>query len=155
MFKIALWAAPADDPQWRVPRAEVDAMIAAAFAMWDVTELACDQWGWVDSIAKWSAAYPDKVVQFNTGSLQRMSPATDRFYAAVMDQTLSHDGDPDLAAHINNAVARNTTLGASIHKDKKTSPRKIDLAIAAIIAFERSAWHVENPPKPRGYATFR
>jgi len=32
-------------------------------------------------------------------------------------------------------------MGDLVSKDKKGSPRKIDAAVAAIVAFERAAWH--------------
>jgi len=55
--------------------------------------------------------------------------------------TVSHDGDPCLAAHVGNAVAKPTPLGDLVSKNKKGSPRKIDAAVAAIVAYVRVAWH--------------
>ena len=56
----------------------------------------------------------------------------------------SHDGDARFAAHVGNAVAKATPMGDLVSKDKKGSPRKIDAAVAAIVAFERCAWHQTN-----------
>lgn len=148
LFVVAAWEAPEDDQRWRVPRAEVTAMVASAFERWEVQELAADPWGWRSELEEWEAAHKH-VVQWNTAHAQRMAPATDRFYAAVMDETLTHDGDPRLIAHVGNAVPKSTALGDLIHKDKRNSTRKIDLAVAAVVAFDRAAWHVANPPKRR------
>jgi len=76
----------------------------------------------------------------------RMIPATERMFEAVMNKALSHSGNPDLARHIGNAVIRRTTHGGHLQKDAKGSPRKIDLAVAAVMALERAA---HNKPKPR------
>jgi len=46
-----------------------------------------------------------------------------------------------MAAHVGNAVAKPIPLGDLVSKDKKGSPRKIDSAVAAIVAFDRVAWH--------------
>jgi len=55
-----------------------------------------------------------------------MGPATSRFYSAVVDRLLSHDGDPRLARHVANAVL------------KEDSRRRIDAAVAAVMAFDRA-----------------
>ena len=149
VFPVALWQAPDDDPRWRVPRNEVTAMIGSAFERWDVIELAADPWGWRSELEEWAAAHGGRVVEWNTAWAKRMAPATDRFYAAVMDGGISHDGDPDLADHVSNCVAKSTPMGDLVSKDKRGSRRKIDAAVAAIVAFDRAAWHLANPPKRR------
>jgi phage terminase large subunit-like protein len=42
-------------------------------------------------------------------------------------------------------VLKETAQGAYITKEDKSSPRKIDAAIAAVIAWNRARWHHENP----------
>lgn len=148
LFVVAAWEAPKDDLRWRVPRNEVTGMIASAFEQWDVVELAADPWGWRSELEEWEAAHKN-VVQWNTAHAQRMAPATDRLYAAIMDESMTFDGDPRLVEHINNCVPKSTALGDLVHKDKRNSTRKIDLAVAAIVAFDRAAWHLANPPKRR------
>lgn len=37
-------------------------------------------------------------------------------------------------------------------KDKRASTRKIDAAVAAIVAYDRASWHLANPPKRRRVA---
>src|SRR5699024_10574470 len=111
LFTVAVWQAPDDDPRWRVPRNEVSTTIASAIDRWEVMELAADPWGWRSELEEWAAAHGKIIVEWNTAYARRMAPATDRFYAAVMEQRLTHDGDPILAAHIGNAVAKSTALG--------------------------------------------
>jgi phage terminase large subunit-like protein len=49
---------------------------------------------------------------------------------------------------VDNAVLKETAQGAYIVKEDKSSPRKIDAAIAAVIAYNRARWHYDNPVKP-------
>lgn len=72
-------------------------------------------------------------------SPQRMVPATQRFYEAVMNKTLTHDGDVRLTRHMNNAVLKTDNRGQRLSKDARFSARKIDLAVAAVMAFDRAA----------------
>lgn len=148
VFVVAIWQAPADDPRWRVPRREVADMVAAAFERWDVRELAADPWGWRSELEEWADAH-GRVVEWNTAHAGRMAPATDRIYAAITTGVLTHDGHPVLSEHMGNAVAKSTPMGDLIHKDKRQSGRKIDSAVAAIVAYDRAAWHLANPPKRR------
>lgn len=149
VFTVALWEAPDDDPKWRVPRHEVTAMIASAFDRWDVIELAADPWGWRSELEEWSAAHGGRVVEWNTAHAGRMAPATDRLYQAVMTQAMTHDGDEALARHVDHCVAKATAMGDLVHKNKRGSSRKIDAAVAAIVAHDRAAWHLAHPPKRR------
>ena len=149
VFVVAIWQAPDGDERWRVPRKEVADMIDQSFEKWDVRELAADPWGWRTELEEWSERHKRKVVEWNTAHRGRMAPATDRVYAAVMTGDLSHDGDEILSNHIQNAVAKSTAMGDLISKDKRNSNNKIDSAVAAIVAYDRAAWHLANPPKRR------
>ncbi|MCI4675292.1 terminase large subunit domain-containing protein [Candidatus Mycolicibacterium alkanivorans] len=141
LFLVGLWENPGF-PSWRVPRDEVDAAVDLAFARYDVAELACDPWGWRSEVETWAHRHGERrVLEWNTAAPQRMAPATDRLYQAVVTRAVTHDGDPGLAAHMAHAVAKTTAQGDLIAKDKRGSPRKIDAAIAAIVAFDRAAWH--------------
>ena len=83
----------------------------------------------------------------------RMAPATDRMYADAADGKFSHDGDPRLAAHIAHCVAKRTPQGDLVSKDKKNSTRKIDAAVAAIVALDRATFH--STQKRGGAHSFR
>lgn len=152
LFPVAIWQAPEGDDRWRVPRHEVSSIVASAFDRWDVIELAADPWGWRSELEEWAKAHGSRVVEWNTAYARRMAPATDRFYAAVVDERLTHDGDAVLAEHVGNCVAKSTALGDLVAKDRRGSPRKIDAAVAAIVAYDRAAWHLANPPKRRRVA---
>ena len=144
-----LWENPGDS-QWRVPRGDVALAIDTAFDKYDVVELAADPWGWRSELEQWAKRHGERrVLEWNTANAHRMAPATDRFYQAVVERTLSHDGDHRLAAHLAHAVAKRTPLGDLIAKDKKNSPRKIDAAVAAIVALDRATFHTNTKRRRR------
>jgi phage terminase large subunit-like protein len=68
----------------------------------------------------------------------RMGPATARFYEGVVNDGLTHSGDPRLARHIGNAVLKVDARGQRIAKETKYSSRKVDLAVAGIMAYDRA-----------------
>jgi phage terminase large subunit-like protein len=79
-----------------------------------------------------------------------MTPATQRFYEAVMNRQLTHSGDPRLARHIGNAVLKIDVRGSRLVKETAKSSRKIDLAVAAVMAFD-TASAVDPHPMPAIY----
>ncbi|SII79754.1 phage terminase [Mycobacteroides abscessus subsp. bolletii] len=142
-----LWENPGDRG-WRVPRESVTAAVDMAFTKYDVVELACDPWGWRSEIESWAKRHGERrVIEWNTAHAQRMAPATDRLYQAVVTQVVTHDGDTRMAAHIAHCVAKRTPMGDLVSKDKKGSPRKIDAAVGAIVAYDRAAWHQQRNRK--------
>ena len=89
--------------------------------------------------------------------MARMAPACVRFYSAVAGgdedeavMPVTHDGDVRLARHLRNAVTKWTRGGDVITKESLDSPRKIDIAIAAVVAFDRACWHALNATDDSG-----
>jgi phage terminase large subunit-like protein len=56
----------------------------------------------------------------------------------VVENKLKHDGNPVLARHLSNAAVKIDNLGPRIVKENRNSNRKIDAAVAAVIAFDRA-----------------
>lgn len=134
---MGLWENPGRQG-WRVPRGEVKDTVARLMQDYDVT-MFCDPPYWGAEIAEWDIQYPRRVVEFPTFSPANMAPACTAFYAAVMDRRLTHDGDPRMARHVANAVVKVSQRGDYITKQDKDSPAKIDLAVAAVIAYSQAA----------------
>jgi phage terminase large subunit-like protein len=67
-----------------------------------------------------------------------MVPACAKFKDALNENNLVHDGNPVLARHLRNAVIKTDNLGPRIVKENRASPRKIDAAVAAVIAVDRA-----------------
>lgn len=147
---LGVWENPGD-ARWRVPRREVLDAIREAFARYDVVTLNADPWGWRTELEQLNEEFPGRIVEWATNQIPRMAPATDRFYAAVTSGQLTHDGNPRMTSHVFNAIAKTTAAGDVIVKDHRYGrKRKIDLAIAAIVAVERSAYHYNNAPRSIG-----
>jgi phage terminase large subunit-like protein len=151
---LGLWARPDDKPaDWTVPRGEVKDAIRKALGEMPVREFAYDEYLWADAIGELAeefAGYGDSgdgvFVAFPQTS-SRMAPATQRFYELVQARKIRHDGDPRLARHLGNAQIRVDERGSRLVKDARSSPRKIDLAVAAVMATERAAfWLSQEPP---------
>lgn len=142
---IACWERPLDDPQWRVPIAEVDAVVRATCRDRKVIELACDPYRWAREMEEWAAAGLP-VIEYPTSSPARMVPAWAKFYDAVLGGRIAHDGDPRLARHISNMVLRIDRLGPRPVKEHRGSPRVIDLGICAVGAYDRAMFHAAQPP---------
>lgn len=131
-FLIGLWETDGS-PEYKVPRHEVQLALHEAFQTWQVRELVCDPWRWESEIESWAETYGDVVTEFPTNSVQRMSKACALFYSAVVQGDIAHDGNPSVERHLANAVVKETKDGAYITKQSRSSPYKIDAAVAAII----------------------
>lgn len=138
VFVIGVWERPPNAAKdWRVPRDEVDAAVYEAMRRWKVRELVCDPWGWESEMDDWRNEFGSLLVEFKmTPSIQ--APATSKFTEAVQEQTMTHDGDERLVRHVGNAVRKPMRNGYFIDKPAKHSLRKIDVAVAAILAYERA-----------------
>jgi phage terminase large subunit-like protein len=138
IFLIDAWEKkPTDSEDWRVDALEVEASIMNACKMYDVKEIACDPFRWQRTMqVLQDAGLP--VVEWPSTSAARMVPACAKFYDAVLGEKLTHDGDPLITRHISNAVIKTDRLGPRIVKEHRASPRKIDAAVASIIAFDRA-----------------
>lgn len=142
---VACWEKPQGSANdWRVPIFDVEEEIRAACRKWQVREIVCDPFRW----ARTYQILEDEglpVVEFPQ-SPARMVPATQRFYEAVLNKTISHSGDQRLARHLSNCVIRTDNRGSRLSKDSKGSPRKIDLAVSAVMALERACVEPETDP---------
>jgi phage terminase large subunit-like protein len=142
---LARWAKPpgAGDA-WRIPRRDVDEAVAAAHERFDVLEFAGDPPGWYAEFDRWSEQFgEDMVVEFETRQAKRFAPACERVRAAFADGTVAVTGKlgQELVRHFSQCVAYDTPYGVAVRKDHPDSPRKIDGAVSAVIAYDRAMWH--------------
>jgi phage terminase large subunit-like protein len=132
-----IWEAPEGRRDWRVPVVAVEDAIRAACSRWRVLEVAADPYRWQRSLEVLDGDGVPVHEFFQTAA--RMGPATARFYQLVVDQVLTHDGGSALARHVANAILREDSRGARLSKETKDSPRRIDAAVAAVMAVHRAA----------------
>jgi phage terminase large subunit-like protein len=129
---VKVWERPERVKDWQVPRDEVNDVIDRMMSGHNVIELACDPPGWQSEIQAWAATY-ENVLEFQTNVRQRMAEACDLVRADSIEGVLTHDGNPVLAAHVGHCVAKMTPYGTVVTKSHADSPRKIDVAVAAIM----------------------
>ena len=147
------WEAPPGDPHWRTPVDEVKDTIRDAARHFSVREIAADPYRFEQSLLE-LAEEGLPIVEYATNAPARMVPATTAFYEAVMDGNLSHDGNPALARHMANAILKEDARGGRITKDGKMSSKKIDLAVAAVVAHHRAVAYREDDPEPEARLLF-
>lgn len=127
-----------DDESWRVPMEEVKQTIIDYVQKYPkVREIACDPYRWASMMQELDEmGLP--IVEYKTNLLNLMIPATQKVFDAVMEQTFVHDGNPALARHIENCVIKIDHRGQRVTKESSNSRKKIDNAIAFIIAYDRA-----------------
>jgi len=141
---LAWWEAPEGAEGWRVPIVEVEDVIRQVCRRYRVRQLGADPFRWARSLQLLEAE--GLAVEEFPQIPARMTPATTRFYEAVTNGQLSHSGDPRLARHLGNCVLKQDSRGARLAKEHKHSRRRIDLAVAAVMALDTAA--VAEPAGP-------
>ena len=139
IIPVNVWEKPDEaSADWQVPILEVEDALRAACRKWQVKEIACDPYRWARTFQVLEDEGLPVVTFPQTAS--RMTPATTRFFEAVMNKTISHNADPKLARHIANATLRIDNRGSRLAKEKRGSSKRIDLAVASVMALERASW---------------
>ena len=147
---LGLWERPIDDPAYQAPIEEVEAAIRDLCRTYDVKEIAADPFRWARSLQILeSEGLP--VVQFPQ-STTRMTPATSGFRDSVITRALTWGGEDKLAAalrrHIEAATIRTDREGRQkMAKESRASGRRIDLAVAAVMALSRARWYATEGSK--------
>lgn len=146
--RVGLWERPSGDEGkgWRVPVAEVEDRIREICEWLTVQEVAADPYFFQVSLQRLEdEGYP--IVDFPTNGT-RMIPPTKTFFDAVLDQDLSHNGDPALARHVASTRLKQDARGSRIAKEYRASTQYIDLCVAAVIAVGRAReWREVEPAR--------
>lgn len=126
---------------WSVPYDQVDAAVRAAFDRFRVLRLYADPQYVHSLLDAWRLKFGEKLVfAWPTNRATPMSAALQRLFVAVRSREgIAHGGDPLLAQHVGNARTVMSQGRVLVRKDSPHSPRKIDLLIAAVLAFEAAA----------------
>ena len=139
LFLVKAWEKqPTDSDDWRVDTLDVENEILNFVQNYPKTrEVACDPFRWQRSMA----VLQEKgvpIVEWPSTSVRRMVPACQKFYENVMEEKLEHDGNPLLTRHLSNAAVKIDNYGPRIVKEHRHSLRRIDAAVAGIIALDRA-----------------
>lgn len=148
VFLVKAWEKqPTDNAEWRVDTLEVEETIKLFCQKYrNVKEIAFDPFRWQRSMAVLQD-FGLPIVEF-PATARRMIPATQKVYDAVTEAKLTHDGDPLLARHLDNCVLKIDSIGARIVKESRNSNRKIDAAVAFVIAYDRATTKLDTDVIP-------
>lgn len=148
LFEVRVWEQPSGPAgaEWQAPTTEVDAEVRSAFDRWDVVGLYADPALWETYVAQWEARYAKRLrVKANNahpcefwmtgGRATTTVRALEAFHTAVVEGELTHDGSSALTRHVLNARRRVSRSGLQIGKAHKESDKKIDAAVAAVLAW--------------------
>ena len=134
----AFWN-PADWPDGRIPRGEVDAAFQEIFARYDVARFYIDPRHWETQADRWADMFgADRVILWPTNKIERMFQALSRFIEDSHEGITTHDADPTARIHALNArkVAK---PGDKYVIGKPSENQKIDILMADILAHEAAA----------------
>jgi hypothetical protein len=162
-FELGVWERPLDGEghpvkRWRVPRREVHAKVAEAFENYRVGRMLVDPPKWLSELEGWMDTYNDDdddepvVIALETNQPRRMGPAIDRWCTAIAEGTHTHDGSDALTRHVE-AARLGTARVRGDQDDPRTllaltkgeDGRKIDAAVADVLAFEAAMTMPEEP----------
>lgn len=127
---LAVWEPDPTDPEWTVDRNDVNAAIKKMFDTYDVKMLWCDPSFYEPDVLEWSKQWKRRVERIPPTN-HRIAPMAQQFVQDIVSGEIGHDGDPRLQRHVLNAVA---TDSGSFRKEKRGSPRKVDLLACAVMA---------------------
>lgn len=147
VFLIECWEQPDPHREWEVPAVEVDAEVRRTFDRFNVVGFYCDPARWESYVAQWEAAYGPQMRVKATGAhplewwmtggrAATVERALERFETAVTAGEMTHDGSSVLMRHVLNARRRLKAGRLMIAKEHPDSPRKIDAAVAAVLAYQ-------------------
>ena len=142
LFTLGLWNP--DEHGGEVPRDAVVAAVAAAFARYDVVGFYADLHPWESYIDRWAEEYGDRLCAVAgprspiawdmRGSQRAITLAVEAFHDAVLERSLSHDGEARAAMYVTNARRRPNSTGVTFGKEHRESDRKVDWLAAAVLA---------------------
>jgi phage terminase large subunit-like protein len=127
---LNVWEPDLSDPDWNVDRTEVNMAVEKAFNTYNVKMLWGDPSFFETDMAEWANRWRNRVERIPPQN-HRIVPLAQQFLSDIYSKEIKHDGNATMTRHALNAVA--TEVG-SFRKEKKGSPRKIDLLMCAVLA---------------------
>ena len=158
LWPLGIWTRPehADD-DYEHPLDEVDGVMRDAFERWYPWRVYIDPQKIGGLVDTWRGRWGERRVHHWTTNRPRpMAYAIRAFRDALAGADLCHDGDDQLTQHIANARRWRTNVKDEegrpmmlIGKDRPESPRKVDGAVACVLAWEARGDAVAADARPR------
>ena len=142
---LGCWQAREGEDDWQAPESLIDAAVRDAFKRFRVVGFFADPSGWQSQLGTWEQDFGRRLkvkasvthaTHYWANRSSVMVRALAAFEEAVTNGDMTHDGSYRLTEHVLNA-RRNPTprAGLQISKEYPDSPRKIDCAVAATLAW--------------------
>lgn len=158
LFALGVW-----DPErhgGEAPRTEIDGTVRQAFEKFDVVGFYSDLHPWESYVDVWAedlgkglcikAADRHPIAwDMRTRTKDFTTQGAERFHDAVVEGSISHDGDSRLREHVHNARRRPNSWGVSLGKEHRESSRKVDAAVAAVLALMARRDYMALPDKKK------
>lgn len=148
-FKIGLWSQP-DGPAgegWQPPRLEVEQTVREAFEKYTVVGFYADpSAGWASSVKEWEARYwrrlkarisTNEPIRYPQRQVGQTCENFANLLAAIQQNQVTYDGDPQITAHLLNARKSPRRAGYVLVKPSDDSDyAKIDATWAMMFAYK-------------------
>ena len=106
-----------------------------------------DPWGWGSELSSWASRWgtgkDGKVWEWRTNRWSITASIVQNYAVAIETGEITHDGNEDFRRHIGNACRRTLSIRDSdgvplwvVTKERPDSPKKMDVAMAAILSWE-------------------
>lgn len=150
VFKLGVWEASDDKSTWQdwePPIPEIEALLKETFRDYNVVAFFADPGkDWRSHINTWEALYGQRVPVkasrnhpfewwMSGGQAKRAEQAIEETESAILNGDMSHDGSYDLTRHVLQAKRRMSHGKLVLSKESQSSPRKIDAAVAMVLAW--------------------
>ena len=145
LFPIGVWD-PAKYASGEVPRDQIDGNVRKAFTDYDVVGFYSDVHPFESYIDVWHIDFREGLCVHATdrnyigwdmrSRMQTVTKAVEAFHEAVLNRTLSHDGDGRINQYVYNAVRKENAFGVMFDKESEASSRFVDGADAGVLAYK-------------------
>jgi phage terminase large subunit-like protein len=150
---LRIWEKPIGaDEAWRVPLDEVSHQLIELIEEWRPREVTFDAFAMMHAMLQIESVTGAHLLEYPQ-SAKRMVPACSQFAELVLRRELRHDHHPALSRHVANCHTKSDRYGVRVVKESRQSKRRIDAAVASIMAVD-VALRLEPvvlPPKPKIY----
>ena len=145
LWPLGIWTRPEHaDEDYEHPLDEVDAAMRDAFEQWYPWRVYIDPQKIGSLVDTWRGRWgQERVTAWVTSRTRQMAFAVRGFRDSLAASDMTHDGDEMFTRHVANARRWKTNVKDEegrpmtvIGKDRQGSPRKMDAAVAAVLAWE-------------------
>ena len=163
LWLVDVWEAD-DNPRswasWSPPMGLIEETIDDVFRRFRVAAFYCDPArDWRSHVNAWEAKYGGKCRVKETrehpfewwmlgGRATKVERAIEQLESAIRNKDITHSGDPRLTRHVLNARRRFLNKKLSLGKESSYSSKKIDAAVAAVLAYQGRLDAVVNKKTP-------